>query len=43
MCFQEGFTPLHVASSLGYQDFVGFLIHEGASIDAVDAHGRYDI
>jgi len=41
-CFpqQEGFTPLHVASSLGNLDFVNFLINEGASFNLVDAHGR---
>lgn len=41
-CFpqQEGFTPLHVASSLGNLDFVNFLINEGANIDLVDAHLR---
>ena len=42
-CFnplQEGFTPLHVASSLGNLDFVNFLINESADINAVDAHGR---
>lgn len=38
---QEGFTPLHVSSSLGNLDFVIFLINEGAKIDEVDAHGRY--
>lgn len=37
---QEGFTPLHVSSSLGNLDFVNFLINEGATIDEVDAHGR---
>ena len=37
---QEGFTPLHVASSLGNLDFVNFLINESADINAVDAHGR---
>ena len=43
LCFnplQEGFTPLHVASSLGNLDFVNFLINESADINAVDAHGR---
>ena len=38
---QEGFTPLHVSSSLGNLDFVNFLINEGAKIDEVDAHGRW--
>ena len=39
---QEGFAPLHVASSLGNLEFVNFLINERAKIDAVDAYGRYN-
>ena len=43
LCFnplQYGFTPLHVASSLGNLDFVNFLINESADINAVDDYGR---
>lgn len=40
LLIQEGFTPLHVAASLGHQDFVLYLLNEHANVDCIDAHGR---
>ena len=38
--FQDKITPLYVAASLGFPEFVEFLLKEYAQINELDVYGR---
>lgn len=37
---QNGSTPLHYATLQGHNDFVSFLINEGADLNSTDGKGQ---
>jgi ankyrin len=37
--FQNGFTPLHLATLEGHSDMVGLLLEHGASVNCRSANG----
>ena len=40
LVFQDKITPLYVAASLGFPEFVEFLLKEYAQINELDVYGR---